>query len=198
MFGTFIYGNVRVIYNIATKYSSSPYHQDQHNPGPVTASCHYAIEMPMDDQCLGTDNWNKVHAPGNSAFDENTNQREQIGYWFARKMGLPWNYRRFVNMFVNGVKKGGVGQIMEDTERGGDDFVYSRFSDDTDGHLFKLQPWFEVNDGGVVGGGDLGFVNAGWCTLNRYATSTNPAVHFTTRYRNNYLVRAANQTANDF
>lgn len=197
VFGTFIYGNIRAIYNHGVKYSSSPYHQGQHS-SPVLGSVHYAIEMPLDDQCLGTENWNKVHAPGNSAFDENTNQREQIGYWFARKMGLPWNYRRYVHMYVNGFKKGSTAQIMEDTERGGDDFVDSRFPDDRDGWLYKIQPWFEVDDGQVVGGAQLGFGNNNWCTLNRYSPGTNSAVHFTPRYRNNWLVRGANGTANDF
>jgi lamin tail-like protein/CotH protein/Big-like domain-containing protein len=194
IFGTFIYGNVRVIYNHSAKYSSSPYHQGQHT-SPITGSVHYAMDMPPDDQCLGTDNWNKVHAPGNSAFDENTNQREQIGYWLARQMGLPWNYRRFVHMFVNGTKKGTAAQIMEDTERGGDDFVDSRFPDDRDGSLYKMQPWFEVDDGTAL---TLGFANQNWCTLNRYVTGTNASVHFPPRYRNNWLVRAANGTANDF
>jgi len=194
IYGTFVYGNSRVIYNISAKYSSSPYHQGQHT-SPVTGSVHYTIELPVDDQCLGTENWNKVHAPGNSAFDENTNQREQIGYWFARQMGLPWNYRRFVNMIVNGGKKGSAAQIMEDTERGGDDFVDSRFPDDRDGNLYKMQPWFEVDDGTSL---TLGFQNRNWCTLNRYNPATNSAVHFTPRYRQNWLVRAANQTANDF
>ena len=194
IYGTFIYGNVRVIYNHSAKYSSSPYHQGQHT-SPVTGSVHYTMDLPTDDQCLGTDNWNKVHAPGNSAFDENTNQREQVGYWFARQMGLPWNYRRYVTMFVNGVKKGNAAQIMEDTERGGDDFVDSRFPDDRDGNLYKMQPWFEVDDGTAL---TLGFANQNWCTLNRYVTGTNSSVHFTPRYRNNWLVRAVNGTANDF
>ena len=194
IYGTFVYGNVRVIYNISAKYSSSPYHQGQHT-SPVTGSVHYTMDLPLDDQCLGTDNWNKVHAPGNSAFDENTNQREQIGYWFARQMGLPWNYRRFVHMIVNGVKKGTAAQIMEDTERGGDDFVDTRFPDDRDGHLYKMQPWFEVDDGNSL---TLGFQNQNWCTLNRYSPGTNSAVHLPPRYRQNWLVRAADVTANDF
>ncbi len=195
IFGTFIYGDVRVIYNHSAKYSSSPYHQDQHANGPITSSCHYAMDLPGDDQCLGTDNWNKVHAPGNSAFDENTNQREQIGWWFARQMGLPWNYRRYVHMFVNGNKKGNASQIMEDTERAGDDFVDSRFSDDPDGWLYKMQPWFEVDDGTA---NTLGFANNNWVTLNRYPTTANPSVPFLPRYRNNWLVRAANGTANEY
>jgi len=194
IYGTFVYGNVRVIYNISAKYSSSPYHQGQHS-SPVSGSVHYTIDLPVDDQCLGTENWNKVHAPGNSAFDENTNQREQIGYWFARQMGLPWNYRRFVHMIVNGTKKGSSAQIMEDTERAGDDFVDSRFPNDRDGNLYKMQPWFEVDDGTAL---TLGFANANWCTLNRYRPGTNAAVHLTPRYRQNWLVRAAGQTANDF
>src|SRR5256885_629111 len=98
-------------------------------------------------------------------------------------------------MFVNGNKKGNGAQIMEDTERGGDDFVASRFPDDTDGLLYKMQPWFEVDDGTA---NTLGFANNNWCTLNRYSTASNSAVQFPPRYRNNWLVRAVNGSANDF
>ena len=194
IFGTFVYNNSRVIYNMAAKYSSSPFHQAQ-AASPVTDNAHFVIELPGDDQCLGTANWNKIHAAGNSAFDENTNQREQVGYWFARQMGLPWNYRRYVQMIINGVKKGNSAQIMEDTERAGDDFVDSRFPNDRDGNLYKLQPWFEGDDGTGLA---VTVFGGGFCSLNRFSPATNSSVHFTPRYRQNWLVRAAAQTANDF
>src|SRR5687767_1252230 len=175
---------------MSSKYSGSPYHQGFTSP--VNAGCHYSIDLPLDDIALGTENWNKIHAPGNSPFDDNLNQREQVSYWFARKMDLPWNYRRFVNMFVNGNRRGGTTHLMEDTETPGNDVVESRWPDDPDGHLYKLQPWFEVADGNSQ---SLGFGNQSWCTLLKYTTNN---MHKRFRYRWNYLVRAADTTANDY
>ncbi|MCI0748061.1 MAG: lamin tail domain-containing protein, partial [Verrucomicrobia subdivision 3 bacterium] len=191
IFGTFVYGNFRAIYNHSSKYSGSPYHQGFTSP--VNSGCHYSIELPLDDILLGTENMNKVHAPGNGPFDDGVNQREQTVYWFARQMGLPWNYRRFVNMFVNGNRRGGTTHLMEDTETPGNDVVESRWPDDPDGHLYKLQPWFEADDRPV---GSVPFANNSWCELDKFITTG--GAHKKARYRWNYLVRAAKSTANDF
>ncbi len=190
IFGTFVYGNFRAIYNMSSKYSGSPYHQGF--PSPVTGGCHYSVDLPLDDILLGTENFNKIHAPGNGPFDDNICQREQICYWLARKMDLPWNYRRFVNMFVNGNRRGGTTHLMEDTETPGNDVVESRWPDDPDGHLYKLQPWFEVADGNTQ---SLGFSNESWCLLVRFLSQ---GQYDKARYRWNYLVRAASGTANDY
>jgi hypothetical protein len=189
VYGTFVYGNFRAIYNMSGKYSGSPYHQEFTTP---VGNCHYSLELPLDDMLLGTENFNKIHAPGNSAFGDETAQREQTCYWLARKMGLPWNYRRFVNMFVNGNRRGGTTSMMEDTETPGNDVVESRFPDDPDGNLYKLQPWFEQDDAAT---GTTAVKRQSWCTLLKF---TSGGQHKKARYRWNYLVRAANTTANDY
>jgi hypothetical protein len=188
--GTFVYGNFRAIYNMGSRYSGSPYHQGFSSP---LANCHYSIELPHDDLLLGTENFNKVHAPGNGAFDDNTIQREQTGYWMARQIGLPWNYRRFVAMFVNGNRRG---TLMEDTQTPGSDVIDELFPDDKDGDLFKLQPWFEFDDMNVTGGTGAGFNNKSWCVINNFLTTGNAKKQG--RYRWNFLVRAANVTANNY
>jgi hypothetical protein len=193
IFGTFVYGNFRAIYNMSAKYSGSPYHQGFTSP--VSSGCHYSIELPLDDILLGTENFNKIHAPGNGPFDDNISQREQICYWFARQMNLPWNYRRFVNMFVNGNRRGGTTHLMEDTETPGNDVVESRFPNNPDGHLYKLQPWFEQDD--VAAGQSQPVRNESWCLLVKHVSGS-PPQHKKARYRWNYLVRAASGTANDY
>jgi hypothetical protein len=85
--GTFVYGDFRVIYNIGAVYAGSPYHQGFDSP--IGGGCHYSLDMPADDQLLGTDNFNKIHAPGNGPFDDTTVQREQTSYWMVRQLGLP-------------------------------------------------------------------------------------------------------------
>ncbi|PYI84280.1 MAG: hypothetical protein DME26_13545, partial [Verrucomicrobia bacterium] len=186
MEGTFVYGNFRAVYNFNSHYAGSPYHQGFTTPlGP----CHYSIEMPLDDLVLGTENFNKVHAPGNGPFDDNTSQREQTAYWLARQLDLPWNYRRYVIMYVNGNRRG---QVMEDSQTPGSDVVEQYFPDDADGDLYKLQPWFEFDDGST---GSTGFDNKSWCTLNNYVSA---GVKKLARYRWNFLKRATQRTANDY
>lgn len=182
--GTFVSGE-RVIYNIGARYAGSPYHQQFDSP--VGSQCHYHCEMPEDDQFLGTTSFNKIHAPGNGPFDDDTIQREQTAYWFVRKLGLPWNYRRYVAMYVNGNRRG---SLMEDTQVPNGDVVKERFPDDTDGQLYKLQPWFEFDPNGS------GFQNESWCNLNQYTTSG--GAKKLARYRWNYLTRRASATANDY
>ena len=173
---TFVYGNFRAIYNTRVKWAGSPYHQFGGTPA---NDGHYVIDMPADNICLGTASWHKVHMPGNGPGDDNTIQREQTCFWWARQMGLPWNYRRCVNMFFNGFRRGGTTLMMEDTETPGNDFVNSRFPDDSNGNLYKLQPWFEVDDGSAR---SLGFANQSWALMNKFTTSSNGVpVHKTAR-----------------
>ncbi|HWN96235.1 MAG TPA: lamin tail domain-containing protein, partial [Methylomirabilota bacterium] len=197
--GTMIVNNNRVIYNISSHYSNSPYHQTQ-NGSPETGGQHFTIHLPLDDKYLGTENFNKVHAPGNASFEDNNWLREQTAYWVARKAGMPYLYRRFVAMYVNGTRKAGGNAgpdaLMEDTQRPGGELIDEFFPDETDGRLFKLQPWFEFDDVTVVNGStQAGFDNEMWCTLTPNL-STN--AHKITRYRQNYLTRSADKTANDY
>jgi len=193
MFETLVYGNFRAIHNASMKWAGSPYHQ--FSGSPVTTAAHYAIDLPQDDLFLGTDGLNKIHAPGNGPFDDNTAQREQICYWTARQLGLPWNYRRFVNVYFNGNRRNGTTSLMEDTMTPGDDLVDAYFPDSNDGNLYKIQPWFEQPDPAASGTSN----NRLWASLNKFTTISNGvSIHKTASYRHNFLVRAANGTANDF
>lgn len=190
---TFVYGNFRAIPFVAVKWAGSPYHQFGGDPN---TTGHYSFDLPADDLFLGTDNLNKLHAPGNGPFDDAVIQREQTCYWFARQLGLTWNYRRAVNMYFNGARPGGANQLMEDTETPGNSVVDSRFSDDNEGNLYKLQPWFEVDDGSAR---SLGFANQRWCTLTKFTTVSNGVtIHKLAAYRHNFLSRAVKGSANDY
>ncbi len=192
--GTMIVNNNRPIYNVGSHYSNSPYHQGQ-NGSPVTGSTHFVLDLPLDDKYLGENNFNKVHAPGNGGFGDPSLMREQIAYYLTRKLGLPYLHRRFVAMYVNGTRKGGADRLQEDTQRPGGELIDEFFPDETEGRLFKLQPWFEFDDVTVTGGGSAGFDNEMWCTLTRNL-STN--AHKIARYRQNWLTRSADKTANDY
>ena len=140
--GTFVYGN-RVIYDMMARYAGSPYHQQFNSP--IGNLCHYKFTFPDDDKFLGATSFNKIHQPGNGPGDDNTIQREQTSYWLVRQLGLPWNYRRFVAVYVNGRRRG---TLMEDAQTPDGDVVKEYFPNDADGFLYKLQPWFEFDAAG--------------------------------------------------
>jgi len=185
--GTFVYGNFRVIYNFGSHFAGSPYHQGFGSP---VSDGHYSIQFPLDDLLLGTENFNKVHAPGNGPFDDNTIQREQTSFWLVRKLGLPYNYRRYVAVYFNGTRRG---TLMEDTQTPGSDMVNEYFPNDADGFLYKLQPWFEFANSNAR---SMPFSNNSWCTLNNYLDVTGNKK--LARYRWNYLVRAVKESANNY
>src|SRR5207248_5457752 len=110
-------------------------------------SCHYSMEFPLDDLLLGTDNFNKVHAPGNGPFDDSSILREQTCFWLVRKLGLPWLYRRYVAMYVNGSRRG---QLMEDSQVPGSEVIDEHFPDDvsaverSEEHTSELQSPYDL------------------------------------------------------
>src|SRR5437016_2656821 len=182
--GTFVYGN-RVIYDMMARYAGSPYHQQFNSP--IGNLCHYKFTFPDDDKFLGATSFNKIHQPGNGPGDDNTIQREQTSYWLVRQLGLPWNYRRFVAVYVNGRRRG---TLMEDAQTPDGDVVKEYFPNDADGFLYKLQPWFEFDAAGQ------NFNNNSWCTLNDFTTVDGSKM--LARYRWNYLMRRTPDSANNY
>ena len=189
--GTFVYGNFRVIYNFSSRYAGSPYHQGWTAP---TSDCHYSMAMPRDELLLGTDNFNKIHAPGNSPFSDGFLGREQTGHWIARQLGVPWSYRRFVNMYVNGNLRR-ANSLMEDVQVPGGDLIEEYYPNDSEGQLHKLSGWFEMNDGAV---GSLSFANISWATLTPYPDAANGVSHKLSRYRWTWAGRSYSSTASDY
>jgi len=190
---TWVYANSRIIYNVKGKYANSPYHQSFTDP--VTSPCHYGGDFPEDDLFLGGNSFTKIHMPGNGPGDDDTMQREQTLYWLARQQGLPWNYRRFVALYVNGFRKSsGSVVLMEDSQVPDGAVINEHFPNDNNGQLFKLQPWFEFDD---LTGQSGGFNNNEWCTLKKFQSPPG-GPYFLPRYRWNYLTRAANTTANNY
>ncbi|HXJ72146.1 MAG TPA: choice-of-anchor X domain-containing protein, partial [Candidatus Dormibacteraeota bacterium] len=189
--GTFVYGNQRIIYDAGARYSGSPAHQDQAAPdySPVGTPNHYTFDVPSDDLILGTDNLNKVHGSGNNHHDDNTLVREVTAYWMARRLGLPQNYKRYVQMFINGARRG---SLMEDTQVPNGEVVNEVFPDDPDGDLFKLAIWYEFGAPAQV----LSATGLGECYLNNYVTTG--GVKKRARYRWNWQGRALHGTANNY
>ena len=192
--GTFVYGNCRQVHHVGGRYSASTWHQGFTSPLNDT---HYALKLPKDDQLLGTDNFNKIHAPGNGAFDDVTLQREQTGHWIAKQLHVWYENRRFVNFYINGILKR-PNALMEDMQVPGPDLLDEYFPNDANGNLYKTQVHWEGDDtaGNAqnVGGG-----NQSWCTMNRYTTTLADGQVVTkgSRYRFNWFIRNVQMSAND-
>jgi hypothetical protein len=177
-------------------YSGSPWHQYYDSPAGNRA-CHYIWSLPKDDMMLGTSSFNKIHWPGNdiqsdtatSNVNDPTLQREQAANTFLRGLGAPWVYRRFVAVYVNGVRRG---NLMEDAYRPNASAVgHERFPDDTDSQYYKLGAWYEY---GVLYFSS--FANESWCMLQKYTTTGGawkPA-----RYRANWAMESTPDSLSNF
>jgi hypothetical protein len=185
---TFVCAN-RVIYNMQGHFSGSPYHQLFTTP--AGALCHYKWDFNDDDMFLGVTSFNKIHQPGNGPGDDASLQREQLANTFLRALGVPWLNRRYVAVYVNGNRRG---PLMEDAQVPDGDLVKEHYPNDSDGFLFKMQPWFEFAP--KLSGEEMKFANENWCTLNKYTTTG--GVKKMARYRYNYEVRRPPDSDNDY
>ena len=189
---TLVVDSQRVIYNLGARYSGSPAKVGSYN-GPAGNPCDYHFQLPPDDCLLGATSA-EVAFPGNLNGDvDGTGQREQVSFWIARRLGLPYVERRFVNLFVNGARRG---LIMDDAQTQNGDMVQERFSDDAGGDLFKSTIWWEVDQGQAeLQGGQWGPC-IGTVDLTDYLTTGN--VKKTARYRWNLTLHGMGNSANDY
>jgi len=186
---TLAYYNNRVIYNCLGHYSGSPYHQEFDSP--VGNLCAYKWELPADDKFLGATDFNKLHQPGNSPGDDPSLQREQTSWSFHRALGVPWGYRRFVAVYVNGNRRGA---LMEDAQVPDSDMVKQYFPNDTGGCLYKMQPWFEFAP--FPSGYGIGAAAQAYCFLLPFTTTG--GVKKPARYRYNFEVRRTPDSYSNF
>ncbi len=185
---TFVNDN-RVIYNMQGRFAGSPYHQEFDTP--IGNLCHYKWEFNDDDKFLGATDFNKIHQPGNGPGDDASIQREQLANTFLRALGVPWLYKRYVAVYVNGNRRG---TLMEDTQVPSSDVVKEHFPNDADGFLYKMQPWFEMAP--FPSGATMAFNNNAWCNLMPYTTTG--GVKKPARYRYNFEIRRTPDSDSDF
>jgi regulation of enolase protein 1 (concanavalin A-like superfamily) len=185
--GTFVTGN-RVIYNMQGRYAGSPYHQDFYYLGYYPA--HYKWDFPDDDKFLGATSFDKIHAPGNGAGDDLTFQREQAANMLLRALGVPWLNRRYVALYINGSRPV---PLMEDAQTPDADLLNEYFPNDSDGYLYKMQPWFEFTT--APSSTYLDFVNCAWCNLMPYPAT---GIKKVPRYRYNFEIRSTPGSMSDF
>ncbi len=184
---TFVYGNWRVVYNVGTLYSGSPFHTPSYN-GPVGSfACDYEVNFPPDDRFLGSEPFVLTAfdvTSGSFFHNDLTAQVDLTGNWIARKLGQLYNYRRHIHLIVNGLRRG---TIYDDAQQPNSEILDEYFPNDDQGQLRKIEDWFEFADDGV----NQGITTA---TITRY-NKTGGELD-TKRYRWNWRPRATRNPDN--
>ncbi|MGB2820197.1 MAG: lamin tail domain-containing protein, partial [Phycisphaerae bacterium] len=140
VYGTFVYGDFRVIYNAGARFRGSPFVRSSGDP--ETRDTSYVFYVPKDSRLLGSTSLNLDRLEG-----DDTRQRERMSLWLADQVDTPFFYQRYVNLFVNERHKG---TIYGDSQQPNDDFVTYWWPDGQGGELFKIDDWFEFNDNSQV------------------------------------------------
>ena len=180
---TFLLGTNRVVYNVGARYAGSYYTVPTYDT-PTGSPCGYDVTLPKDQPLLGED-----HFTLDWPIRDDTNQKEQLMYWFCEQLGLPNMYRRYVNMVVNGVRRS---SIYDDIQQPDGNTIRQFFGDDAEGDLIKTDCWDEFGDDGEPVGGRA-------CLLNTLEPFRNQqGEKKTARYRWNWRPRAVKRSAHDF
>ena len=93
-------GNERVIYNAGARYKGSPYISPGYC-GATCGRCGYSIAFGEDDLFLG-ENELVIDWPGGHG-GETTALQEQMCYWIADRLNIPWSHRYTIRLHINGV-----------------------------------------------------------------------------------------------
>ncbi len=188
---TFVYGNFRAIYTAETLYSGSPWHTPGYS-GPMGGICDYVLHFMPDDPFLGAEDF--VLASLGNLNNDPTAQAEQASFWIARQLGVPYNHRRYIHLFVNGLARG---LLYEDAQQPNSEMIDTYFPNHTDGQLHKIEDWFEFDDSGdnKSFNVDATLQNFTTPTPTEFAGNTNKKM---ARYRWNWRPRAVQESPNDF
>jgi hypothetical protein len=184
---TFAYGNSRVIYNVGTLYSGSPWHTPNY-VGPLgDFPTDYELNFQGDEQFLGATDFVLNSQTDYETFfaGDASAQNEDTALWFARKLGLGYNHRRPVRLFFNNARRF---MLYFDSQQPNNDILAQYYPTDSKGHLHKIEDWFEFDDAGssfeVITARLLNYTTAGGAKK-------------AARYRWNFRPRAVHGSIND-
>ena len=181
---TFVLGNARVIYNTEALYAGSPYISPGYC-GPTCGRCGYSISVPKDDLILGEQDL-VLDWPGGHN-NETTAMQEEMGYWIAERLNLPFSHRYIIRLHVNGVTDSARQAVFEAVQQPAKGFVAQWSPDDTGGDLFKIERAYEFSDAGSV-------IADPEPRLQNYTTTG--GVKKREKYRWNWMFRGASRVNN--
>ena len=140
---TFVLGDKRVIYNGGARFKGSPYISPSYC-GPACGRCGYSFSIPADDLFLGEQEL-VVDWPGGHG-GETTALQEQMCYWIADRLNLPWSHRHTIRLHINGVTDDARKATFEAVVQPAGGFVKEWSPNDSSGELFKIERAFEFSD----------------------------------------------------
>ena len=181
---TFVLGNYRAIYNAQGMFAGSPYIA----PGfstPAGNRCGYSLILPPDDAFLGSADL-VLDWPGGHG-NENTGVQEEMAYWIADQLNMPFCLRHYIRLTVNGVTDMQRGGIFEAINQPAGEFVAAWSPNDASGDFYKIDRGFEFSDGGSL-------LTDPMPRLANYTTTG--GVKKTSRYRWNWLKRSYDRADN--
>ena len=183
---TFVSGEGRAIYGAQALYAGSPYIVPTYNT-PTGRRCGYSLSFPSDDRFLGDADL-VLDWPGGHG-GEYTAMQEQLGYWIAEQLDLPYCHRYTIRLHVNGVTDMQRFGVFEAVNQPAKDFLEAWNPGDDEGDFYKIDRAFEFSDWGSFIG------NPPQPRLANYTTTGGEKK--TARYRWNWLKRAADRV-NDY
>ena len=145
---TFVLGNQRVIYNAQGCYAGSPYIAPSYNT-PSGNRCGYKYDFPSDDPFLGSTALVFDFAGGHPVA-ENTEIQEQMAYWIADRLNMPYSYRYATRLIVNGVTDQQRGGVADAVLKPDDDYLSTWWPDSTSDLFFRVDRGYEFNDTGSL------------------------------------------------
>jgi len=181
---TFVLGNSRVIYNTEALYAGSPYISPGYC-GPTCGRCGYSISVPKDDLILGEQDL-VLDWPGGHG-NETTAMQEEMGYWVADRLNIPFSHRYIIRLHVNGVTDDARQGVFEAVQQPAKGLVAEWSPNDTGGDFFKIERAYEFSDAGSV-------VADPEPRLQNYTTTG--GVKKREKYRWNWLFRGASRVNN--
>jgi hypothetical protein len=140
---TFVLDDRRVIYGSGARFKGSPYISPGYC-GPACGRCGYSISFPDDDMFLGETEL-VLDWPGGHG-GETTALQEQMCYWIADRLNLPWSHRHTIRLHINGVTDDSRQATFEAVVQPVGSFVKEWVPNDSSGELFKIERAFEFND----------------------------------------------------
>ena len=185
---TFVLGGQRAIYNTLGQFAGSPYIAPSFTT-PTGNRCGYSIVFPADDTFLGGEDL-VLDWPGGHG-NENTGIQEQMAYWIADRMNLPFSYRHFIRLQVNGVTDMQRGGVFEAVLQPAGEYLDQWSFGDSGGDFYKIDRGFEFSDSGSLAADPMPRLQV--------FTSTDPAngskIKKTERYRWSWLKRSYSSAA---
>jgi hypothetical protein len=200
--GTFVYNNYRVIYNFRPQFAGSPWHRGSQTTGPSGSQrVDFDVEFPEDNLFLGSGDavWNNPGNPSGTTTSDLSAQAEQATYILFRELGIHYNYRRYMHLFVNGNQRSTSSDrpgnlIFEDSQQANGEVITQWSPDDTDGQLFKIEDWFEFPDNGE----DFTANNDADLSRRTVTGTTNNINIAAYRFMFRNRARGAGESANDY